>query len=153
LGGGGPRYLQRNGDGRRQFRAIGTDSVEGEEEGGEAELLGWSGKQGAARNGSGRRWPWWLLAGHWEEEHREEEERANGETSEGEKGREEAARRRHQGGAPCRPGASRRWQHRPQALPRKCLRWKKGKVAENPLPLEGFLENSKTELVLELSKF
>jgi hypothetical protein len=148
IAGGGARVLRGNWRWWRRLRAPAANSTDGEEEGDAVNLGACSSARGEAASGGAGRQPWWRCSGA----HREEEERANGETSEGEKGREEAVRRRHQGGAPRRPGASRRWQRWPQALPRRCLRWKKGKIAENPLPLEGFPENSKTELVLELSK-
>jgi hypothetical protein len=57
-GGGGPQYLQGNGDGWRRFRPIGADSFEGEEEEEPAELEGMAAEPGEAWNGKGERRLW-----------------------------------------------------------------------------------------------
>jgi hypothetical protein len=56
IGGGGAPDLQEIGDGRRRVEAMQLDSVGWGQEDGEAELPGWSGKQGrrgtATKSGS-----------------------------------------------------------------------------------------------------
>jgi hypothetical protein len=52
-----------NGDGQRGFRPPRADSVEGEEEGGEAELQGRSAEPGEAWNGEGGWRPWRACSG------------------------------------------------------------------------------------------
>jgi hypothetical protein len=109
----------RNGDGRRRFRPPRADSVEGKEEGGEAELRGATSELGEAWNGGSGRRPWWqarlLGAFH------------------GERGRAARDREERKGGASWRcwvaPGglldsetASRRWPRAALGLPGTCLR-------------------------------
>jgi hypothetical protein len=71
IDGGGVRYLQGNGDGRRRFGAWRLDSSAREEEGGEGKLLGTSASSGEASSGGAGRQQWRWCSGPAREERAE----------------------------------------------------------------------------------